>query len=219
MAQSDVKREQVKVAAVILAAGRSLRMGRPKLLLPWGAETILARTIRHVRASLAEEVLLVSGAYRPAVEAIASAGGVPAVHNPDFAEGEILSSLQVAVEELERMTGPEGVLVMLGDLPFIPTALLDEVLNAFRGLPEPAKRIVAPVFNGRRGHPVCIGRAFFPSLLALPRGGQPRDLLRAQAASIIELPVTSDAILRDIDTPEEYERWRSGNSEQRTADS
>lgn len=199
----------VHITAVILAAGQSKRMGEAKLLLPWGETTILGQTIENVLASSANDVLLVTGGYRERVAAVAQAYGVPTVHNPDFAEGEMLSSLKVAVNQCvssgDEVQLPLGVLVVLGDLPFLPTAILDTVMAAFRaGLGE----IVAPAFKGRRGHPVLIGRHLFDALLTLPSDGAPRDLIRQHPDKLHQVEVDSDVILRDVDTPEQYARWR-----------
>lgn len=198
-----------RVTAVVLAAGRSERMGEAKLLLPWdaphGASTILGATLANVLAAEPDEVLLVSGAYRQGVEAVAMKMGVRVVHNQNFAAGEMLSSLQTAVRQLPAETA--GMLVMLGDLPFVPAGVMVEVMGAFRaGLGE----IVAPVCEGRRGHPVLWGRRFFERLLALPATAVPRALMRAEDTAVHLVSVEEEGIWRDIDTPAQYARWRTG---------
>lgn len=195
-----------KVTAVILAAGQAARMGQPKQLLPWGAETILGQTLSNVKASIADDLLLVSGAYRAPVEAIAAAHHVPCVYNAEFASGEMLSSLKTAVRHLiQRPAAPDGILVMLADLPFIPTSVIDSVIGAFL---KHSKPLIAPVYNGRRGHPVLIGAPLFAELLALPADGAPRDLFLRYSDQFYPVEADSDVILRDIDTPEEYRDQR-----------
>lgn len=192
------------VAAVILAAGLARRMGRPKQLLPWGNETILSQTVHNVLNSQIDDVTVVSGAYRAEVEAEAARCGVPVVFNPDYAGGEMLSSLQVGVRLLlTRPVVPDGMLVMLGDLPFIVPTLIDQVVGAFRERPE---SLIAPHFDGRRGHPVIIGRSLFEELLALPAAGAPRDLFRKYPEQVFAVSVDSDVICKDIDTWEQYEK-------------
>lgn len=199
------------ITAVVLAAGQSTRMGEAKLLLPWGNTTILDETLTQVQASTANRILLISGGYRQPIEALAARRGVIAVYNPDFAEGEILSSLKTAVRWVQRQTPlSAGVLVVLGDLPFLPTAVLDTVMRTFR---DNATSLAAPVYAGRRGHPVLIGRALWPDLLALPANGAPRDLLKRHNHALLDVPVATDVILRDIDTPEQYERWKPRKDE------
>ncbi len=194
------------LTAVILAAGQSTRMGTAKLLLPWGDTIILGETIRQVQASTAERTLLVSGSYREPVEAIAQERGVPVVYNPDFAVGEMLSSLKRGIRWVQSQPEPSaGVLVVLGDLPFLPTAVLNSVMHAFR---HNSPLLAAPVYAGQRGHPVLISHALWPDLLALPANGAPRDLLKRHHHHLLAVPVVTDVILRDIDTPAQYERWR-----------
>ncbi len=198
------------IAAVILAAGESRRMGRPKQLLPWGGTTILGQTIAQVQAAGFDQILLVSGACREDVEAIARELAIPTLYNPDYARWDLLVSLQLAVRELQRTTRPAGVLVMLGDLPFIPPGIMEAVVAAFR---QGRGTIVAPNFRGHRGHPVLFGAAVFSDLLDLPPTARPRDLLDLKTDEVADLPVDDPVILRDIDTPEAYERWRPAGDE------
>lgn len=196
-----------QVTAVILAAGQSKRMGEAKLLLPWGGTTILAQTIQHTQAAAVDDVLLVSGGYRAEVEAIAQTHGVRFVHNPQFATGEMLSSLKTAVRFLQTQqpARTDAILVMLGDLPFLEPEILNQVIEAYR---NGRGRLIAPAYQGKRGHPVLIDAQFFAELLALPAAAAPRDLIRNHPEALYLVEVGSDVILRDIDTPEQYERWR-----------
>lgn len=192
-----------RVTAVVLAAGQGSRMGQTKQLLPWGETTVLGQTLRHVKESAVFDTLLVSGHEAEAVEAVAAEHQVQAIRNTQYVEGELLSSLQTAVRHLP----PEmaAVLVMLADQPMVEPATIDEILGAFwQGKGE----LVAPVYQGQRGNPVLIGRRYFEALLALPVGAAPRDLLRRYQDSVYLVEVGSDSILRDLDRPEEYERWR-----------
>jgi molybdenum cofactor cytidylyltransferase len=198
-----VKRANGPVVAAVLAAGESRRMGCPKPLLAWGETTVLGRTLQNLLASRIDEVLVVTGLEAEAVTREAANFSVKAIYNPDYASAEMLSSLQVAVRALPP--GCKGVLVVLADQPLIPTAVFDQVIAAFD---YNEQRIVAPVFEGQRGHPVLFGRRFFSDLLALPPGSAPRDLLRAHPDAVYLIPVESDSILLDLDWPAEYERYR-----------
>jgi molybdenum cofactor cytidylyltransferase len=198
-----VKRANGLVVAAVLAAGESRRMGFPKPLLPWGETTVLGQTLRNLLASRIHEVLVVTGLEAEAVTREAAKFSVKAIYNPNYASAEMVSSLQVAVRALPP--GCNGVLVVLADQPFIPTAVYDQVIAAFE---YNEQRIVAPVFEGQRGHPVLFGRRFFSDLLALPPDSAPRDLLRAHPDALYLIPVDSDSILLDLDWPAEYERYR-----------
>jgi molybdenum cofactor cytidylyltransferase len=194
---------QRRVTAVVLAAGQGSRMGEAKQLLPWGETTVLGQTLQNVQGSAVHSCLVVSGYEAEAVEAAAKVEGIPVVHNPGFAEGEMLSSLQVAVRELEERCA--AVLVMLADQPMVGPETLDQILAAFwQGRGD----LVAPVFGGQRGNPVLIGRRYFEELLALPVGAAPRDLVKRHLDGLYLVEVSSDSILRDLDRPEEYERWQ-----------
>jgi molybdenum cofactor cytidylyltransferase len=194
-----------RVTAVVLAAGESKRMGRSKQLLPWGETTVLGQTLANLARSLVHETLVVTGHERQTITAIAINQGAPVVHNPDYAHGEMLSSLQVAVAGLPA--DRSAVLVMLADQPMVGSETIDRLLIAYwqgRG------RLVAPLHDGRRGNPVIIDRCFFEELLALPPGGAPRTLLRRHPEELYLLAVDDAAVLQDLDNPADYQRWRPG---------
>lgn len=196
----DGKRK--KVVAVVLAAGEARRMGRPKQLLPWADTTILGQTLANVLASRVDELILISGAYRREVEETAAVAGVPVLFNANYAAGEMISSLKLAVRTLvARPDPPDAVLVVLADLPTIGPEIIDAVLNEFQAHPQ---ALVAPYHAGRRGHPVLIGRQLFDELLKLPAGSAPRELFKRHPDKITRLVVESDAIHQDIDTPQQY---------------
>jgi molybdenum cofactor cytidylyltransferase len=192
-----------RVTAVVLAAGQGTRMGRTKQLLPWGETTVLGQTLCNLQASAVHNITVVVGHEAEPVAAVAAACGVPIVYNPDYAAGEMLSSLKAAVRKAPADCA--AVLVMLADQPMVGPETIDSLLVAYwQGQGE----LIAPFFEGRRGNPVLIGRAHFDELLALPPGGAPRDLLQRHAAEVVPIPVETDAVLRDLDKLEEYERWR-----------
>ncbi len=193
-----------RITAVILAAGKSSRMGVPKLSLAWGDGTILEQTIRHSQASSAHDLLVVTGHGAAAVEAMATQAmpsPVPTVHNIAHADGEMIVSLQTAVSHLDDNI--DAVLVILGDQPLVETAVLNQLIHAFwRGEGD----IIAPTFAGKRGNPVLIARKHFAELLALPPDAAPHYLLRNHP--VTHIPVNSDSILKDVDDRESYEQLR-----------
>ncbi len=198
--------QKKRVTAVVLAAGQSKRMGQAKLLLPWGPHTILDTTLTHIKQTQVNKILLVSGGYQAQVEAIATAHAIPFVHNPNFATGEMISSLQTAVRYLQTNNqSPDGILVMLGDLPFITPNIMNQVITRFTG----DTAVVAPVHNGRRGHPMLLSHELFTPLLTLTQGIAPRHLLQQYKQRTLSVKIDSDVILRDIDTPEEYQQWKN----------
>jgi molybdenum cofactor cytidylyltransferase len=194
-----------RVTAVILAAGEGQRMGSvTKQLLPWGTTTVLGRTIANTQASDVHDLVVVTGHQAAAVSAVAQAAGVETVYNPNYATGEMLSSLKTAVAQLPAYI--QAVLVMLADQPLVGPEIINQLLSAYwRGEGD----LIAPTYNGQRGNPVLIGRAYFDDLLALPAGAAPRALLQQYQERLHLLPVHSDAILIDLDRPEEYRQASS----------
>jgi len=197
LAEGSVLEVWKRVTAVVLAAGQSQRMGRSKQLLPWGETTVLGQTLRNLKESAVHDILVVTGAEAAKIEAIAQAEEVPTIHNPIYATGEMLSSLQTAVAQLPQSR--TAVLVMLADQPMVTAPIIDQILGAYaRG----EGSIIAPEYNGRRGNPVLIGRSHFAELLALPSGAAPRDLLRRHPVTLVQ--VLNEAVLHDIDNLDDY---------------
>lgn len=195
-----------RVAAVILAAGTSARMGRTKQLMSWGDTTVLGQVIRSARATAVTHTVVVSGHEAAAVEAIAQAEGAAAVHNPHYAQGEMLSSLQTAVRHLPPNVG--AVLVLLADQPLVTPEVMGQLLAAYEQQPY---GLIAPAYKGQRGNPVLIDRRYFAELLALPEGAAPRRLLRHHPDDLLLVPVASAGVIVDLDDPETYERWQPAN--------
>jgi molybdenum cofactor cytidylyltransferase len=188
------------VAAVVLAAGKSSRMGgKSKVLLPWGKQTVLEAIIRQLFMCRLDRVVIVTG--RDAVEArrVASPYDVEVVYNPDYEAGEMLSSLQVGLNALDQRY--DGALVVLGDQPQMQAHVVSRILDAYA---EGRGGIIIPSFQMRRGHPVLFSRGYWPVLQGLPPGSVPRDVVNASADDIGYVEVSTDTILQDIDTPEQY---------------
>jgi molybdenum cofactor cytidylyltransferase len=195
------------VAAIVLAAGESSRMGRPKPLLPLNGDTFLGHLLGQVRASRVERVVVVLG-HRPeqVLDAMPEVRDI-AVVNERYQLGQ-LSSFIVG---LDAVGGVDAVLLCLADHPFITTALIDELIEGHETTRLP---IVVPVHGGRRGHPVLFAAPLFAELRAAPFDQGARVVVRAHAEEILEVATDEAGILADVDTPEEYERWRAHYLEQ-----
>lgn len=188
--------------SVILAAGESRRMGAPKMLLPFRGRTVIETVVRTAAASRTDGTLVVVGARGPEIARSLDLCAVRIVRNPAFRDG-MLSSVQAAVRALPPEA--EAAVIMLGDQPSIPAAVVDRLIAA-----RAAGRagIVLPAFRGRRGHPVLIDLKHRSEILALPPGSGLRDLVRAHPDDVLEVPVRTSAVLRDMDLPEDYRRER-----------
>ncbi len=196
-----------RVTAVVLAAGQAKRMGTVKQLLPWGDTTVLGQVLQNLGGTAVHDSLVVTGHEAEKVTAVVAAANVPSIFNPHYASGEMLSSLQTAVRHLTNSV--TAVLVILADQPMIEPDTINKLLEAYwQGKGD----LIAPIFKEQRGNPVLIGRAYFRELLALTPNAAPRHLLRRHRRVLHLLPVNTDAILRDLDDPADYARWRpTGN--------
>lgn len=198
---------QRRVAAVVLAAGQSSRMGQSKVLLPWaGGRSVIEAIVSRLTTARLSDVVVVSGYRAGDVARKLKRSPARTVHNPNYARGEMLSSLQTGLKALPDTVS--ACLVVLGDQPALDARVIGQVLAAYaagRG------DIVVPVYRGIRGHPVLIDRRFWPELLAQEEG-TPRKVLARHPRDVALVKVNTDSILRDIDTPEQYrhERFRAG---------
>ncbi len=198
---SEVRR---RVCAIVLAAGLSRRMGSQKILLPWGeGDVVIEHVIRMVKAGGVDDVLVITGANAEAVSEAAHRACALSLHNPDFAAGEMLSSVQAGLRAALNQSA-DAALVVLGDQPSLQSETVRRILDAYAaGLGT----IIAPSFNMRRGHPILIDRRYWQEVLDLPPGSAPRDVINRHNDQIGYVE-TDDSVLRDIDTPEAYAEER-----------
>jgi molybdenum cofactor cytidylyltransferase len=186
------------VAALVLAAGRSTRMGGPnKLLAELGGKPLVRIAAEAALASQARPVVVVTGHQRERVEAALEGLPVRFVHNPDFANG-LSTSLKAGINALPDDIG--GAVVCLGDMPQVSGALIDRLAQALD--PETGALIAVPTFEGKRGNPVLWSRRFFPELAALEGDVGARHLIGTYRDAVVEVPVTGQGAFFDIDTPE-----------------
>lgn len=192
------------VAAIILAAGLSRRMGQPKMLLPWGDTTVLGRVVDTFAAAGVGELVIVTGGAQQAVEAEAQrlAHDFPLrwVHNPRFEHGEMTSSLQTGLAALGGQC--QAALVALGDQPQLSLSAVQKVIEAFD---TSSASLIVPSYNLSRGHPWLLRRELWGLILALKADQTLRDFLNTHAAGILYVD-TDATVLKDLDTPEDYRR-------------
>jgi CTP:molybdopterin cytidylyltransferase MocA/ADP-ribose pyrophosphatase YjhB (NUDIX family) len=189
------------VAVIVLAAGSSSRLGRPKQLLPVDGQPLLSRTLDVVRRSSLQPRILVLGGYADEIRAQVRADDFTVVENPDFSTGQA-SSLKAG---LRALTGNiDGAVVMLGDQPLVEPWLLDELRTAF----DPNINVaVCPRYANGPGNPVLLGRELFPHLLQLEGDVGARDVLARHAARIAHIDHTSRNAPRDVDTQQDYDAF------------
>ena len=196
--------EEPEVAAIVLAAGASLRFGRPKQLLPWGEKTLLQHVVDAVLASSIRQVIVVLGYQAGEIEASLGDRPVEVVVNDAWEEG-LASSVRAGL----RAIGPqaEAALFLLADQPSITPQLINELIRRHR---QSRKPIVAPFHRGRRGNPVLFARSLFPELMALKGDQGGRAVIGRHQAEVERVEVDSEGFFVDTDTPEDYERFLAG---------
>jgi molybdenum cofactor cytidylyltransferase len=187
-----------RVAALVLAAGRSTRMGAVnKMLAEIGGKPLVRIAAEQAVASHAQLVIVVTGHEREKVEAALKGLSVRFVHNPDYAEG-LGTSLKAGIAAVPGEA--DGVIVCLGDMPQVDAALINRLIAAFD--PERGALVVVPSIDGRRGNPVVWSCRFFHDLMAIQGDVGARHLIGNYAEAVVEVPVAGDAALTDVDTPE-----------------
>ncbi|NVK32964.1 MAG: nucleotidyltransferase family protein [Rhodobacteraceae bacterium] len=199
------KREDI--AAIILAAGRSSRMGpQNKLLLDTGGKPLLLNAVQAALHSRAGQIIIVTGHMHQeistAISEASPAGAICIVHNPDFADG-LSSSLRTGVNAMSA--GTRAAMILLGDMPLITSSMIDRLIECYETM-APEKRIFAGASGKHRGHPVLWDSTFFEGLRLTTGDRGARDLLQRneEALELIEFPANRQV---DIDTPEDYRHY------------
>jgi molybdenum cofactor cytidylyltransferase len=192
------------VAAVILAAGRSTRMGGPnKLLAELGGKTLVRIVTEQALASKASSVIVVTGHQADQVESALAGLKVKFVRNGDFADG-LASSVKAGIAAVPAAA--DGAVVCLGDMPLIDARLIDRLIGAFA--PDRGNLIAVPVSDGRRGNPVLWSRRFFGELMTLDGDIGARHLIARHGEAVAEVAVEGHGAFLDIDTPQALEDAR-----------
>lgn len=189
------------IAAIVLAAGRSTRMGRPKLLLPWGAGTVIGRVVDVLAQAGCEDIIVVTGACSEQVQSALAASPARCVLNERFAEDQMAFSLAAGFAALPHTA--QAALIALGDQPQIEVQVTRQVLSAYRSTLAP---LVIPSFQNRRGHPWVVRRELWAAIAAPGPDQTMRQVINQHAADIHYVTVERDSILKDLDTPQDYER-------------
>lgn len=196
------------IAAIILAAGESRRMGSPKARLPYpeqdGSEsTFLGHLLRVFASSRAEPVVVVLGHDAEALTRDFRFGDARPIINRSYKAG-MLTSIQAGVRALDD-SGVDGALVLPVDHPDVRPELVDTLIHRFE---ETKRPIVLPVHHGRRGHPVLFSRAVFSELLSAPEAVGARRVVWDHQEDLLEVEVSDAGVTVDIDTPADYRAFR-----------
>lgn len=186
------------INAIVLAAGESTRMGKPKALLRFGDHTFLERIIAVLQDAGVDRITVVLGAEAEAIKKAVGLSDVDVVVNRDYRSGQ-LSSLLAGLDEVSPEA--EAILLCLVDGPFITAEIVRQVIATFGGAKAP---IVIPTFEGRRGHPSLFARSMFEALREAPRDEGARHVVYANEDKVIEVDIPDRGVVTGINTPEDY---------------
>ncbi len=189
------------IIAIVPAAGQSRRMGDQKQLLPFAGTTVIGHIVDELQRSRIDEVCVVVGHQADRVRQALEGRTVRIVANPDYERTDMLASIRCGLAVMPADC--RAVLVALGDQPAITAELVDAMLDCFSG---GERGIVVPVYAGRRGHPLLLAGRYRSEILTGCEQTGLRGLLAAHAEDVFDLPVSTAAVLADMDYPEDYQR-------------
>ncbi len=192
------------IAAIVPAAGFSTRMGRQnKLLLPYGASTILGTVLHNLQQSQAGELVLVTGKAPGLPGTLVNSERLQVLVNPR-AEAGLTGSIQLGIRHASPQA--EAYLICLADMPLLQAEDYNLLINNYLSIKN--KSILIPVREGMRGNPVLFSRHFKEELLAAPAGDGCKPVVKANSGAVVQVPVASKHFFVDIDTPDDYRQYR-----------
>jgi molybdenum cofactor cytidylyltransferase len=191
------------ISAVVLAAGQSKRMCQHKMLLPWGKSTVIAHIISTLMDAGVEDIHIVVGGLRKQLTLVLQDYPLEIIYNKDYRNGEMLTSVKLGIQSLQNE--PEAALIVLGDQPQI---YADIIQALFARYVSSNSQIIVPSYKMRRGHPLLIARSLWNSLLKLTPPMTLRDFLELNNELIDYLVVDNQSVVQDLDTPDDYLRYK-----------
>jgi molybdenum cofactor cytidylyltransferase len=199
------------IFAVIPAGGRSGRMGRPKLALPLGGQTVLQWVIQALAQTGVDKTLVVIGPNVPELQNLAESAGAQTclLSEPTL---DMRATVLAGLDWLECRYHPvseDAWLLIPGDHPTLDARVVQQLIEA--RLRHPTSSIILPSFRGQRGHPALIDWKHRAGMAAMPAGQGLNSYLRQHSQETLEVSVDSPEVLADLDTPEDYQqllaRW------------
>jgi len=186
------------ISAILLAAGESNRMGRPKQLMPLGQSTIVAATIDNLLNSAVGEIIVVLGYKGEEIRKAIASRPVKIAMNPDYQEG-MSTSVIAGLRQIDQRA--KAVLIALGDQPFVDTQTINVLLEAFVAS---SRGIIIPTYRGRRGNPAIFDIKYEGELLNLKGDVGGRETVKRHPDDVLEVAVDCEGILLDVDSMEDY---------------
>jgi len=195
------------ISAILLGAGKSKRMGVDKLSLPWGRKTIFEHCFEALWRSEVEELVVVLGVRNKEVKNLFEGQKVKVVINPHSNEG-MSTSIRRGVQAIDPTC--HGILIALGDQPFLKTRTINALIRAFD---DGRKGIIVPSFRGRRGHPVIFHKRYKRELLNLKGDVGGRSIIEKHPEDVRVVPLKSESVVKDVDTWHDYRKGQRKEAE------
>ena len=203
-------KDNFAIGAVVLAGGKSSRMGQVKQLLPLDGRPLLAHTLENLRASKVSEIVVVLGYSADTIRQQLDLRDVTVAVNEDYEQG-MGTSLRVGLSALDQRTG--AALIVLADQPFVHSATYDQIIHQYQ---QSSASIVVPFYQGFRGNPVLLDRSVFPEVMALRGDVGCRAIFGNHTDGIRKVAVDDIGVLVDIDTQDDLakgQRYLQGNND------
>lgn len=193
------------IAAIILAAGQSIRMGVPKMLLPWGSSSVIETVLQHVLDMKLSPVVVITAANQsPLNEILAQfADRIQVVQNDQYERLDMFYSIKLGIRQAIHQC--DAAMLFLGDQPHISKQTIADLVALFT---DRNASIVIPSYNMRRGHPILLHMRHFQEILDLPDDASMKTFLATHEQDIQYLLIRDDSILEDMDSPEEYQQLK-----------
>lgn len=202
------------LVAIVLAAGQSRRMGRPKLDLPWASSTVIAHVLQTLAQGAKDHgldriIVVLGGAHQQVAHALTAISldvKLQLQFNPGYATSDMSESLKVGLRCIHEES---AAMIVLGDQPQMRSDVVRSLAQTYQATRDP---LIVPSYQTRRGHPWIIDRSLWPELLELPAELTLRHFLTLHADQIHYVNVTTSTILQDLDTPEDYQNYAPPSS-------
>jgi molybdenum cofactor cytidylyltransferase len=189
------------ISAIVIAAGESKRMGKTKQLLPWEGKILLQHVLDSIMGSEVGEVILVLGCEAERILERVNTQKIKVIINPDYPQG-MITSIRYGLAAIGK--GAEAFFIVLGDQPGISPQIYNQLIREFRRI-YPSKRILLPTCQGKKGHPALFSIDFREEGSAIKGDVGFRQIILDHPQDILQIELGTDAVLNDVDTPEDYQ--------------
>jgi molybdenum cofactor cytidylyltransferase len=193
------------ISVIIPAAGKSTRMGQPKLVLPFRSTTIIGQIINSISLSGIKDIIIVINPHniklKDHLEKLKETYPIRVINNLAMDEGNMLTSIQLGLRSVQKQC--KAAMIALGDQPQIQPDTIKKIINEFI---QNKPMLIAPSYNFHRGHPWLISSPLFNEFLMIEPTSSAREFLKKNSSMIHYVEIDNESILKDIDTPQEYHR-------------